>query len=254
MVEKASLTPEEREIVERIVTRYITTEQAWADRLAKIIFELVSAEQLRPHVHSIKMRAKDPEHLRDKLERKVLKARKNGVAFDITEENFPQKINDLAGVRILHLNTAQFPEINRELLRLLEQGEYELIEKPVARTWDDEYKKIFTDYGIDTESNPRMYTSVHYVVGIGRRSVEIQVRTLAEELWGEVDHTINYPHPTSIPSCQEQIKVLARITSSCTRLVDSIFVSNAGSLEAVAAPVVIPQTAQASPDNIKPAT
>ena len=57
-------------------------------------------------------------------------------------------------------------------------------------------------------------------------AAELQVRTLAEELWGEVDHKINYPHPSDRSSCREQIKVLARITSSCTRLVDSIFHSH----------------------------
>jgi len=71
-----------------------------------------------------------------------------------------------------------------------------------------------------------MYTSVHYVVESNsstRATCEIQVRTLAEELWGEVDHTMNYPHESSVLSCREQIKVLARVTSSCSRLVDSIF-------------------------------
>ncbi len=71
-----------------------------------------------------------------------------------------------------------------------------------------------------------MYTSVHYVLETSQRTkytFELQVRTLAEELWGEVDHTINYPHKSDILACREQIKVLARVTSSCSRLVDSIF-------------------------------
>jgi hypothetical protein len=38
-----------------------------------------------------------------------------------------------------------------------------------------------------------------------------------------VDHKINYPHKSESLSCREQIKVLARVTSSCSRLVDSIF-------------------------------
>jgi ppGpp synthetase/RelA/SpoT-type nucleotidyltranferase len=85
---------------------------------------------------------------------------------------------------------------------------------------------LFQRMSVKTMSSERMYTSVHYVVNAGagtKRTAEIQVRTLAEELWGEVDHTISYPHPCPIPTCGEQIKVLARVTSSCTRLVDSIF-------------------------------
>jgi ppGpp synthetase/RelA/SpoT-type nucleotidyltranferase len=44
-----------------------------------------------------------------------------------------------------------------------------------------------------------------------------------EEVWGEVDHSINYPEKSDSHSCREQIKALARATSSCSRLVDSIF-------------------------------
>ena len=67
---------------------------------------------------------------------------------------------------------------------------------------------------------------MHYILDTQRQipfTAEIQVRTLADELWGEVDHQINYPHKTKNISCQEQIKVLARITLGCSRLVDSIF-------------------------------
>ena len=56
-------------------------------------------------------------------------------------------------------------------------------------------------------------------------TAEIQVRTLMEEVWGEVDHTINYPNPIDSLACSEQLKVLARVTSSASRLVDSIFAS-----------------------------
>ncbi len=74
-----------------------------------------------------------------------------------------------------------------------------------------------------------MYTSVHYVFKANEQAkcaCELQVRTLAEELWGEVDHKINYPHKAQSVACREQIKVLARVTSSCSRLVDSIFYSH----------------------------
>jgi putative GTP pyrophosphokinase len=228
-----AFSQDEMDLIERIVAKYKSSEHAKAARLAEAIFSLVSgdsAAKLLPFVHSFRMRAKDPDHLRDKLQRKLAKAKNATTDFDITEENLFEKINDLAGLRILHLHTAQFPMINEELLRLLKEEEYEVLEGPVARTWDDEYRSIFAGYGVATESNPRMYTSVHYVVGAGRRTAEIQVRTLAEELWGEVDHTINYPHPSSVVACQEQIKVLARVTSGCTRLVDSIFLSNKGAV------------------------
>ena len=40
---------------------------------------------------------------------------------------------------------------------------------------------------------------------------------------GEIDHTINYPHATNSIACKEQIRVLAKLVSTGTRLADSIF-------------------------------
>jgi hypothetical protein len=47
-----------------------------------------------------------------------------------------------------------------------------------------------------------------------------------EEVWGEVDHLLNYPKKTTILACKEQIAALARATSTCSRLVDSILRSH----------------------------
>jgi ppGpp synthetase/RelA/SpoT-type nucleotidyltranferase len=212
-------------LIEAIVATYIERLET-ARRLSENLSRLFTSERLTLLVHSIKARAKDPSHLKDKLERKVRKCYETGDPFDITPDNLFERINDLAGVRLLHLHTSQFQRINQIVLELLADEGYKVLEGPIARTWDDEYKKLFDQMGVTTIASERMYTSVHYVVEPGaktRRTAEIQVRTLAEELWGEVDHTINYPHPCSVASCKEQIKVLARVTSSCTRLVDSIF-------------------------------
>ena len=103
------------------------------------------------------------------------------------------------------------------------------LEGPKANVWDRESEAYFIGIGINTEYDPRLYSSVHYVVRPnGKAKVTIiQVRTLSEEVWGEVNHKFNYPHPMESVACSEQIKVLARVASSCTRLVDSIFASHA---------------------------
>jgi ppGpp synthetase/RelA/SpoT-type nucleotidyltranferase len=101
---------------------------------------------------------------------------------------------------------------------------------PTAKVWDDESRKYFEEIGIRTEPQSRMYSSVHYVITSNSRfklTGEIQVRTLAQELWGEVDHKINYPHAHPSVSCREQIRTLAWVANSCTRLVDSIFSTHA---------------------------
>ncbi len=188
---------------------------------------LVNSPALAPYVHSFKWRLKDPEHLREKLMRKLIEAKTNGRKLRLTKENLFIKVNDLVGIRILHLHTRQMAEIDKILQELFEEGRFKIIEGPFARTWDDETKQYFNTIGIKTrESGPSMYTSVHYVIDSNSRTrytAELQVRTLAEELWGEVAHVIDYPTPCPSLACKEQIRVLARVASSCTRLVDSIF-------------------------------
>jgi GTP pyrophosphokinase len=81
--------------------------------------------------------------------------------------------------------------------------------------------------GFKTKRSENLYTSVHYVVsdqmpGL-KMTCELQVRTLTEETWGEVDHTLNYPHKTESVACLQQIRALARSTSAAGRLVDAIF-------------------------------
>lgn len=179
--------------------------------------------------HSVKGRVKDPEHLRTKLIRKGLEAKALEKEFPYTQENLFKKINDLAGFRILHLHTKQIKDINFELQSIFDEQLWIKLEGPSARTWDDESRKYFADIGIETVDSETMYTSVHYVVQPNTKSeitCEIQVRTLMEEVWGEVDHKINYPEKANSLSCREQIKVLARVTSSCSRLVDSIFLAD----------------------------
>ena len=226
---KAKLSKTDRQRIDVLVEHFNASRTTYDTFLEQLMTSLRSDQALSKQVHSVKWRVKDPEHLRDKLERKTLEAKTAGRKLPVTTRNLFKKINDLAGCRILHLYTQQFESIHQCLTRIFTDFQYELIEGPIARTWDDESRALFAQMGIRTKKSPSLYTSVHYVIAPNLRTrltCEIQVRTLAEELWGEVDHTINYPHPSQSLACSEQIKVLARVTSSCTRLVDAIFVSH----------------------------
>jgi ppGpp synthetase/RelA/SpoT-type nucleotidyltranferase len=221
-----TLTQEDKRLIKRLVASYVSNKHVVEVMLKQLSDAILGSPELMKYVHSTKWRLKDPSHLAGKLRRKVLDARRTGKAFRITEANLLYKINDLAGFRIMHLHTQQVVPIDRELRRVFEEYRFPLFEEPTARTWDDESREFFQGIGIKTLKSPKMYTSVHYVVESNsntRSTCEIQVRTLAEELWGEVDHSMNYPRQSKVHACREQIKVLARVTSSCSRLVDSIF-------------------------------
>jgi putative GTP pyrophosphokinase len=176
-----------------------------------------------PIIHSIKSRLKDPTHLADKLQRKLTAGKV------ITKENIFTEITDFIGVRVLHLYQEQFATINHAINEKITSGDWVFAEPPMAFTWDPESAQFYTGLNIKTEVRDTYYTSIHYLVKPNNHNsicCEIQVRTLFEEIWGEIDHTINYPHPTDSIACKEQLRVLAKLVSTGTRLADSIFRSD----------------------------
>jgi putative GTP pyrophosphokinase len=172
-----------------------------------------------PAVHSVKSRVKDSSHLKEKIARKWS-------AGPITSDNFFERINDAAGVRVLHLHSRQLEKIHQATMSQVEQGYWFLAEPPVAYSWDPEATAFFQSLGLHAETRETYYTSIHYIVKPQERvdiTCEIQVRTLFEEVWGEIDHALNYPQPTSSLPCKEQLRVLAKLASTGTRLADAIF-------------------------------
>lgn len=173
-----------------------------------------------PVIHSIKTRIKDASHIKEKLDRK------HKQTDPITVDNVFNRITDLAGIRVMHLYQEQFTLIHQCIHDQVKRGDWVLFEKPIAYTWDPESQEFFEKHDLEVQIKESFYTSIHYVVKPRKDSevtCEIQVRTLFEEIWGEIDHTINYPQSTTILACREQLRVLARLVSAGSRLADSIF-------------------------------
>lgn len=213
------------------VEQYKTLRSDFDHQGRYLMDQLASDARLKPFIHSQKYRTKDPDHLYDKLKRKELKRLKLNPENRpelVNSKNILEQLDDLVGVRLLHLHTKQMFEIHPLILKILAQNRYVIKEEPLVYIWDNESKFFFENLGLRPVEHGEMYTSVHYVVSSAARPemrMELQVRTLMEEVWGEVSHSINYPNETTSMSCREQLRVLARIISGCTRLVDSIFSS-----------------------------
>lgn len=170
-------------------------------------------------VHSFKSRLKDRAHLTEKVERK------NATGANINEENLFQYVTDLAGVRVLHLFQDSFGDIDSVIRHKIADGDWVLRERAKAYTWDPEAAEYFGNFDLDVSTKPTSYTSVHYLISPRLESpicCEVQVRTLFEEIWGEVDHQINYPLPSESVACREQIQVLSKIVGAGSRLLDSL--------------------------------
>lgn len=171
-------------------------------------------------IHSVKSRIKSERSIRGKIQRKL----ESGCS--LSPENVFFQITDFAGVRVLHLLQEHFADIHSAITKHVYDGEWYFHEAPKAYTWDPDAETYFRGLGLRTELKDSRYTSVHYLVRPRADSpacCEIQVRTLWEEIWGEVDHAINYPDASEVGACVEQIRVLARLVATGTRLADSIF-------------------------------
>ncbi len=172
-----------------------------------------------PVIHSYKSRLKDREHLRTKL------TRKQALGENVEPPDLFRKITDLAGVRILHLYQEDFAPIDQVIRKKVKDGDWFLSEKPKAFTWDPESAAFFRCFDLGVSEKSTLYTSVHYLVRPRSDSLlccEVQVRTLFEEIWGEIDHQINYPKPTESVACREQLRVLSKIVGAGSRLLDSL--------------------------------
>ena len=200
-------------------TRYFTDNRHRFEPFAKSLMTYFEGNpDLGRFIHFMKYRIKGDGSLRAKLEDRVLKT--PGDQFLANE------ITDFAGVRIIHLHMDQLPSIHRLVTAILAEQKCELLRNPKGYCWDLEHEDMFRQMGVEPVRRDSMYMTVHYDIVANqskRITCELQVRSLTDELWGEVSHRVNYPQRSPSVSCQDQLKVLARLTSGCGRLVDSIF-------------------------------
>lgn len=140
-----------------------------------------------PGVHSTRGRLKDAEHLMEKCIRKRIKYP------DLSVGNYTKYVTDLIGVRALHLYKNQWIDIHQCL-----RSEWEIIGDAVAyaRVGDD--CSLYNNHKCAVVYRDPGYRSVHYNVRANildvQAEVEVQVRTLFEEAWSEIDHHVRYPY------------------------------------------------------------
>lgn len=224
MTKKSALASRDKEILE-CLDQYRKKRRLFELFSQSVQSEFSSNPQLNTGtpttIHSIKSRLKDEDHLSEKIIRK----RKDGKT--VTKDNIFKEINDLAGIRILHLYQDQFTAIHKFIHEKIKSKSWKLLEKPIAYSWDPESVEFYKKFSIKTLIKPSFYTSVHYLIAPANDEhgicCEVQIRTLFEEIWGEIDHSMNYPTPTDRLASIEQLRVLSKLVSTGSRLADSIF-------------------------------
>lgn len=180
-----------------------------------IVSKLIDCES----VHSVRRRVKKPTHLIEKIIRKGSKYSKKGISVD----NYKQIVTDLIGIRVLHLFKDDWKNIHNEITNLwdtketpqinIRRGDYNMME----------LENSIQGMGCEIIVRDHGYRSIHYLIGVPVTKtdevlVEIQVRTVFEEAWSEIDHLMRYPYDVNNPLITEYLAIFNRIVGSADEM------------------------------------
>lgn len=172
-------------------------------------------------IHSVKSRVKESDRLIEKVIRKS-EDRKNkyGEDFKFTVDNYKNEINDLIGIRVLHIFKDQWQAIHEFIINT-----WKVIEV-TANVRAGDNTKIFDELNIEVRSRVSGYRSVHYLVEFYPTNekviAEIQVRTIFEEGYGEIDHRLRYSHEEIPEIIKSNLLLFNRIVGSADEMADMI--------------------------------
>lgn len=177
-------------------------------------------------LQSYHSRLKDSEHLLEKLIRKRVE---NYVKYkDLNIENYMCYVTDLIGIRGLLLYREDWLKFHKYIISKFENHSQNyirdyrrdyvpgasgyMVEPPKVHTRLGDFTDIYLNWiPEDNILDRKHYRAVHYIVVYQGVYIEIQVRTLFEEGWGEIDHHILYPRKKDNPMLKEFSELLNRL-------------------------------------------
>ena len=203
--------------LKEIYEDYIEYKNSYENQ-AEFIANILRSQQM---VHLVKSRIKDPDRLIEKVIRKTEDRKsKYGDEFQFTVDNYKNEINDLIGIRVIHIFKDQWQEIHEFILKT-----WKVIEI-TANVRDGDNIEVFEDENIEVRSKASGYRSVHYLVEFYPTSqkviAEIQVRTIFEEGYGEIDHRLRYSHNEIPEILQSNLLLFNRIVGSADEMASLI--------------------------------
>ena len=173
-------------------------------KLGEYIVQLIQEDPSAPKesLHTVIYRIKDEVRLIEKINR-LNKELEDGVPL-IMEENYQVKVGDLLGVRIICLRLSDIEKVEEYLKLLSEEDILSFVKGP-------DQKRSFIlpvnpgdSIPDDIDLRYSGYSSIHYQIELGENSdaspglngllFELQLRTILEEAWSEIDHKYRYVH------------------------------------------------------------
>lgn len=185
--------------------------------LAKDVVALLDKDK-PDAVRAIYGRVKEPKHLIEKIIRKV------GIEDvrkykSINVQNYTEIVKDLIGIRVLVLAKEEWKEADSQIRKVFQE---EFDEPPKAYICYGD-RLVFDEKLIEVEYTNKGYRSQHYIVKHGEYFAEIQVRTLAEEVYGEFDHRARYPYKQKNKFLIRYSKIVSKSVTELDDLISTCF-------------------------------
>lgn len=161
-------------------------------------------------IHRTRTRTKRPESVVDKIFRKA-----ESYPAGLSGESF-RNMKDALGGRVTVYFLSQLPLIDLELRNheLLEISRNDL---PVAYLNEDLTRRLALG-DLDRRDKESGYASIHYILRLRKSSLpvserpwfELQVRTLVEDVWAEVEHILGYkPDKKTSFAVRKQFQIIS---------------------------------------------
>lgn len=133
--------------------------RAKLDGFKKIAADYVNEIGSLAHVHSVKFRIKDTEHLIEKIIRKAVEYEDTDVKFN--KDTYLIEITDIIGIRALYVFKSDYLPLHKVITSNYKKN---CCEKPQVKLREGDDKKIYQglknvefQYGVD-------YRSIHYTI------------------------------------------------------------------------------------------
>lgn len=160
----------------------------------------------------------------DKILRKKSDKENNSKYNEINHENYYNIIDDLIGIRILHLFKKDFFNIHDFIIN---NKIFKLVENPIIFYKEGDDISLYENLSnVIKKQHKDSYRSVHYILCYNEQNFELQVRTLSEEVWSEIDHTFKYPNIPVAQSIVSSLKILNTVTNVADEIISFIDAAN----------------------------
>ena len=165
-------------------------------------------------VHSTHTRIKSTASLIGKVLRKTIEGR------SITPDNYKLEITDLIGIRALHVFKSDYVKVHEQIFSTFHSM---LVENVHINLRIGDSEEIYQGVHDPVINRNQDYRSIHYLIkpfDDDDAKAEIQVRTIFEEGWSEINHTLLYkkeqsPHHLLLKNAS---LILSALSGDCDTL------------------------------------